>query len=123
MKKLLLGLLVVAVAAAACVWVYLYTKKNNSIVAPATVNLRADCSGISRVPLIKSEVTVTVTNLGPSPRSAITVKVMGFDKNGDYWTEKYATFEMTLGPGQEMSKTVKFPPKIRSCTCEILDAH
>ncbi len=101
---------------------YFFTKYNNSSVSIGTIDLRANCSGVTRL-AITATVSVGVENLTSRPHNNVTVKVMAFDKNGDFFKDVYTTFDRTLQPNGSLSKIVFLPAKTHRCTCEIVSSE
>lgn len=100
---------------------YFISKTNNTTISPETIDLSVDCSQIEDL-LITKAVKVEVNNLSPRTHNNITVKLSGYDSGNNLVKEKVTTFERSLGANQSFSKPVTFPPKIRSCNCEIISS-
>ena len=100
---------------------YFVTKYNNSSVSIGTIDLRANCSDVTRL-LITATVNVEVENLTSRPHEKVTVKISAFDKNGDFIKDRYTTFDRTLPPNGTLSKPVLLPAKTHTCSCEIVSS-
>ncbi len=120
MKKILIGLLVIALMAA--IGYIVLQKKGydtNSIInTPQTVDLSVTCSEPSNA-LITSVVNVTVQNNSSRTHNDVTVRLTAYDSDGNIIKEKTTTFDRTLEPNSSLSKPVTLPARTKRCDCVI----
>ena len=103
MKKLVILLIIVVVALAGYIFLQNNGIKTDSIInIPNTIDLTVNCSSVNNL-LITSEVTVDVANNSSRTHHDVTVRVTGYDKNGNITKEKVTTFDRTLEPNASFS--------------------
>lgn len=120
MKKLIF--IITFLALVGCV-VYIVLQKNgfndNSIMnLPQTIDLSVNCSEFHNL-VVASEVDISVTNRSSRTHTDVTVRVTGYDKNGNITKAKTTTFNRTLGPKSSLSKPITLPARTKSCKCVI----
>lgn len=123
MKKILIVLLVVALIAALA---YIIMQKNgvklDSIInSPETIDLTVNCSDVNNL-LITSEVTVEVLNNSTRTHNNVTVRITGYDANGNITKEKETTFYRTLEPYGSLKKPITMPAKTKTCNCVLVSS-
>lgn len=102
---------------------YIYLQKigfsDDSILnLPETIDLTVTCSEVNDL-ILTTEVNVTVKNNSSRFHHDVTVRVTGFDVNGNITKEKTSTFKRVLGPNSSFSKPITLPPRTKSCKCVI----
>ncbi len=96
--------------------------KTDSIInTPETIDLTVNCSEVNNL-LITSQVTVEVLNNSSRTHNNVTVRITGYDKNGDITKEKETTFDRTLAPNGSLSKPITLPAKTKSCKCALVSS-
>lgn len=124
MKKTLIIFLVVALIVAIA---YIIMQENgiktDSIInTPETIDLTVNCSEVNNL-LITSEVTVEVLNNSLRTHNDVTVRITGYDENGNITKEKETTFDRTLAPNGSLSKPITLPAKTKTCNCALVSSN
>lgn len=120
MKNLLFTIILLALVG--CI-AYIVLQKNgfsdNSIMnLPETIDITASCSDVRDL-IVTAEADITVSNSSSRTHNNVTVRVTGYDNNGDITKEKSITFDRTLEPNSSLSRPVTFPARTKSCKCVI----
>ena len=102
---------------------YIFLQKNgfneNSILSlPETVDLSVSCSEVHDL-IVTAEVDVSVTNNSSRTHNDVTIRVTGYDINGNITKEKSSTFDRMLSPNCSLSKPISLPARTKSCKCVI----
>lgn len=97
--------------------------KTDSILnTPETIDLTVNCSAVTNL-LITSEVTVEVLNNSSRTHNDVTVRITGYDSNGNITKEKETTFNRTLSPNGSLSKPISMPAKTKTCNCALVSSN
>jgi hypothetical protein len=107
--------------------IYLFSRyKNHSLEAalalPKTWGLSVKCSDVTNL-LLMSEVDMVVFNRSQRTHGNINVRVTGFDSGGDEVVSKVVEYVIPIPAGRSLPKIVTLPPRVRSCTCEVVDSN
>ena len=120
MKKLLFKIILLALIG--CVGYIVLQKSgfsDNSIMnLPKTIDITASCSEVRDL-IVTAEAEITVTNNSSITHNDVTVRVTGYDKNGDITKEKSITFDRTLEANSSLSRPITFPARTKSCKCVV----
>ena len=124
MKKIIITLVTVALIISIT---YIIMMKNgiklDSVInSPETIDLTVSCSNVNNL-LLTSEVSVSVMNNSSRTHNDVTVRITGYDENGDITKEKKTTFERTLEAYGSFSKPVLMPAKTVSCDCSLISSN
>jgi hypothetical protein len=96
--------------------------KTDSIInTPETIDLTVNCSEVNNL-LITSQVTVEVLNNSSRTHNDVTIRITGYDENGNITKEKEKTFDRTLAPNGSLSKPITLPAKTKSCKCALVSS-
>ena len=95
MKKLVILLIIVGAALATYIILQNNGIKADSIInTPDTIDLKVNCSSVNNL-LVTSEITLDVTNNSSRTHHDVTVRITGYDKDGNITKEKVTTFDRT----------------------------
>jgi hypothetical protein len=120
MKKLFFTIIILALAF--CI-AYIILQKNgfndNAIInIPKTIDITVSCSEIRNL-IVTSEADITISNSSSRSYNNVTIRVTGYDKNGDITKAKSITLDRTLEPNSSLTRPVTFPARTKSCKCVI----
>jgi len=120
MKRTLIVILLIALVG--CIG-YIVLQKNGyndrSIQnLPETIGLQVNCSEPQDI-VVSKQINVSITNSSSREHRDVTVRITGYDAEGNLTKEKTSKFERALGPGSSISKPITLPYKTYTCKCVI----
>ena len=122
-KKFILLLSFALIAAIAYIIIQKNGVKVDSLInSPDTIDLTVNCSEVNNL-LITAGVTVEVLNNSSRTHNNVTVRITGYDANGNITKEKVTTFERTLEPNGSLKKPITMPAKTKTCNCSLVSSN
>lgn len=93
-----------------------------ALAKPKTWGLSAACGPVANA-LLGAITEVRVTNQSNKTHHGVTVRVHGFDRNGTESVSKLVAMDSSIPPSHQYTQVVSFPPRVKSCTCEVVDSN
>ncbi len=97
-------------------------KLDSVINSPETIDLSVSCSSVNDL-MLTSTVEVSVMNNSSRTHNDVTVRITGYDAEGNITKEKTTTFDRTLDANSSFSKSVFLPAKTVNCDCSLVSSN
>ena len=107
--------------------VYFYLQENGLSIesisnTPSSILLSASCGNIENL-LLKSTVSLTVSNNSNRDFNNVQVGITAYDNKGNVIKQKTTRFLRTLLSSSSMSKPIVIPARSKSCDCVIINSE
>lgn len=93
-----------------------------ALAKPKTWGLSVSCGPVANA-LVGAITEVRVTNQSDKTHHGVTVRVHGFDRNRTESVSKLVAMDSSIPPRYKYTQVVSFPPRVKSCTCEVVDSN